>query len=85
MRGKHLKEGDKMVTFKSEKERLFRMIDRQDELQKKRTRTEIYSRIVGYIRPITQWNLGKISEWNDRVEFKIDKQGKMAGSTKGKK
>lgn len=35
-----------------------------------RQRCEIYSRVVGYIRPITQWNPGKQSEFNDRVTFR---------------
>ena len=32
---------------------------------------EIYSRIVGYYRPLSQWNDGKIAEYNDRKLFKI--------------
>lgn len=35
----------------------------------KRTRCEVFSRIVGYLRPVSQWNLGKKSEWADRVVF----------------
>jgi ribonucleoside-triphosphate reductase len=35
----------------------------------KRTQPEIFSRIVGYLRPIKQWNKGKQSEWKDRVNF----------------
>lgn len=34
-----------------------------------KTRCEIYSRIVGYLRPIDNWNDGKKAEWNDRVTF----------------
>ena len=30
---------------------------------------EIYSRVVGYIRPVDQWNPGKQSEFNDRSTF----------------
>ena len=40
-----------------------------------RTRCEVYSRVVGYLRPIAQWNKGKRAEWADRVSFiapKID-------------
>lgn len=37
----------------------------------KRTKCEVYSRIVGYIRPIAQWNIGKQAEWRDRKMFKI--------------
>lgn len=35
-----------------------------------RQRTEIYSRVVGYLRPIDQWNEGKCEEFKDRKEFK---------------
>jgi len=30
---------------------------------------EIYSRIVGYIRPVEQWNAGKTEEYTNRKEF----------------
>jgi len=33
--------------------------------------TEVYSRIVGYLRPVQQWNNGKQSEFHDRQEYKI--------------
>ena len=32
---------------------------------------EVYSRVVGYIRPVQQWNKGKQKEFADRKEFKI--------------
>jgi ribonucleoside-triphosphate reductase len=32
---------------------------------------EVYSRIVGYLRPVSQWNTGKQEEFKDRKEFKI--------------
>jgi len=28
--------------------------------------TEVYSRVVGYYRPVCQWNKGKQSEFADR-------------------
>ena len=34
---------------------------------------EVYSRIVGYLRPISQWNTGKQQEFKERKEFKIPK------------
>ena len=34
---------------------------------------EVYSRIVGYLRPIQQWNQGKAQEFTERKEFKIKK------------
>jgi len=33
------------------------------------TKCEVYSRVVGYIRPVEQWHEGKISEFKDRVLF----------------
>ena len=32
---------------------------------------EVYSRVVGYLRPVKQWNKGKVSEYNARKEFKV--------------
>lgn len=32
---------------------------------------EVYSRIVGYMRPVHQWNLGKKEEWVARTPFSI--------------
>jgi len=31
---------------------------------------EVYSRIVGYIRPVSQWHIGKKQEYKERKEFK---------------
>jgi len=33
---------------------------------------EVYSRIVGYIRPVEQWNAGKATEFVDRREFVVN-------------
>lgn len=41
-------------------------------LEAKRTKCEVYSRVVGYIRPVEQWNEGKRAEYHDRVEFKVE-------------
>lgn len=41
------------------------------ELEAKRTKCDIYSRVVGYVRPVRQWNKGKQSEFKDRKLFKI--------------
>lgn len=30
---------------------------------------EVYSRIVGYLRPVQQWNKGKKAEFQQRKEF----------------
>lgn len=34
---------------------------------------EVYSRVVGYLRPVNQWNIGKKEEYLQRKEFKNTK------------
>jgi ribonucleoside-triphosphate reductase len=34
---------------------------------------EVYSRIVGYFRPVGNWNIGKKEEFKQRLEFDNDK------------
>jgi glucan biosynthesis protein len=38
----------------------------------KKIPTEIYSRIVGYFRPISQWNPGKKAEFEDRLTYNVE-------------
>ena len=33
--------------------------------------TEVYSRVVGYLRPVSQWNVGKKAEFEQRKVFKV--------------
>ncbi|MCD6226092.1 hypothetical protein J7J95_03390 [bacterium] len=40
-------------------------------LAAQRTRCEVYSRIVGYLRPVSQWNPGKAEEFYKRTPYKI--------------
>jgi len=42
----------------------------------KRTKCEVYSRVVGYLRPVDQWNEGKQAEWNNRKLFEINELDK---------
>lgn len=37
---------------------------------------QIYSRVVGYFRPVSEWNKGKKEEFKDRKVFKISNQPK---------
>ena len=41
--------------------------------REKRQRAEVYSRVVGYLRPVSQWNKGKKAEYEDRKVIKHDK------------
>jgi ribonucleoside-triphosphate reductase len=34
--------------------------------------TEVYSRVVGYLRPIQQWNAGKRAEFTSRSHFQVE-------------
>lgn len=36
-----------------------------------RTKCEVFSRVVGYIRPVQQWNDGKVAEFNQRKTFDV--------------
>lgn len=38
------------------------------------TPAEVYSRVVGYLRPVTQWNEGKQEEFRQRKEFVIKEE-----------
>jgi ribonucleoside-triphosphate reductase len=39
-------------------------------------KTEVYSRVVGYIRPVQQWHEGKQAEFEDRKEFIVKEKSK---------
>ena len=41
----------------------------EKDIEEKRTECEVYSRVVGYMRPVKQWNLGKQQEFKDRKLF----------------
>ena len=32
-------------------------------------RTEVYSRVTGYFRPVSNWNAGKQEEFRNRLSF----------------
>ena len=34
-------------------------------------KTEVYSRVCGYFRPVSNWNQGKREEFKDRKEFEV--------------
>lgn len=35
-------------------------------------KTEVFSRVVGFYRPIQEWNIGKQEEFHDRKSFTLD-------------
>ncbi len=38
----------------------------------RRIPAEIYSRVVGYFRPVSQWNRGKKEEFRERKELAVN-------------
>lgn len=59
-----------MKTKRPSKKELEEMSD--EEKKQYRTKAEVYSRVVGYLRPVEQWNDGKQEEFKNRQEFKTD-------------
>ena len=41
------------------------------EVVKLKTRCEVYSRVVGYLRPVDNWNEGKQAEFKDRKNYEV--------------
>ena len=44
---------------------------RQETCPKCGASAEVYSRVVGYLRPVNQWNEGKVEEFKNRKTFKL--------------
>lgn len=42
---------------------------------KQRQKCEVYSRVVGYIRPVAQWNDAKQAEFSDRQTYQVEDCG----------
>lgn len=38
-------------------------------MERKRQKCQVYSRVVGFLSPISQWNLGKKAEFTDRQTY----------------
>ena len=46
-------------------------------------KTEVYSRVVGYLRPIQQWNPGKAAEFDDRSYLEFTSSNSMKDTQSG--
>jgi len=53
----------------------------------KKQKCDVYSRVVGYLSPVSEWNKGKKEEFKDRKEYKADadKEGWYCGYGKDSK
>jgi ribonucleoside-triphosphate reductase len=56
---------------------------RQDRCSVCDAETEVYSRVVGYLRPVTQWNDGKRAEFSLRKSFSMDGDGDIRPAEEG--
>lgn len=44
-----------------------------EQNEDKRTLCEVFTRVMGYLRPVSQYNIGKKQEFKDRKWFKEEK------------
>lgn len=67
-------QGGKCLKFKEEEEEFFVIRCNECFAKNKGLRNfrkcEVYSRVVGYLRPVRQWNPGKQQEFKERVNYK---------------
>jgi anaerobic ribonucleoside-triphosphate reductase len=47
------------------------MREEEQIINSKRTRCEVYSRVVGYLRPTSQYNPGMKQQFHDRKMYKL--------------
>ncbi len=60
--------------YEPEKNKFFMKCDdcfKKDSVLRNYQACEVYSRVVGYLRPVGQWNNGKAAEYQDRKTFAI--------------
>ncbi len=74
--GKDIDDSNKGAKYPSGKMKCIDCYEKEPNLTQK---TEVYSRVVGYLRPMNQWNLGKLSEKARRKDFKMPTQLSQQG------
>ena len=69
---KELENNEEVMVYAVESKEFFKCkkCHEVDPVLRNFQKTEVYSRIVGYMRPIEQWNVGKKEEYKDRKEYK---------------
>lgn len=45
------------------------MKEKLEKAEKCQGKTEVYSRVCGFFRPVTQWNVGKREEFRERAAY----------------
>ena len=56
------------------------MSEIKEDKRIKAVKTEVYSRIVGYYRPVQSWNKGKREEFSQRKYITLKKEEEKADS-----
>lgn len=56
------------------------LVGEQETCPKCGNKTEVYSRITGYYRPIQNWNDGKLQEYKNRTEYSVLERHSACGS-----
>ncbi|NTW29889.1 MAG: hypothetical protein HGB34_02590 [Candidatus Moranbacteria bacterium] len=69
--GKDIAKGEKFMPYKTAAGSFVKCeaCHAADPILRNFQEAEVYSRIVGYIRPIKQWNKAKRQEFQDRMTF----------------
>ena len=68
---KELKEEAEIREMKKENNQGFDFKKEEKVSNLQRTKCEVFSRVVGYIRPVQQWNDGKVAEFDQRKTFEV--------------
>jgi anaerobic ribonucleoside-triphosphate reductase len=56
------------------------MIDPATLPSSERTRCEVWSRVMGYHRPVASWNAGKQGEYRDRIPYRMPSGESLRGN-----
>jgi hypothetical protein len=56
--------------------------DESAPTSEKKVPCEVYSRIVGYLRPVQDWNEGKQQEFSERKTFDVQQPAQPADADK---
>jgi len=48
-----------------------KMETQKTQIKEHKIPCEVYSRVVGYLRPVRNWNNGKKQEFSERITFKV--------------
>lgn len=49
-------------------------------MEKCNGKTEVYSRVCGFFRPVQQWNKGKQEEFKERVTYAVNEEKNLNSS-----